>query len=74
MKALRRVDSQSMYYQSQYKHPLVRIAIGHNSHNTDPSAPIFVANMYCVMAQVWCKLYQNWTKGIENISTKILIC
>ena len=34
--------SQSMYYQSQYKHLIVRITKWHNPCNTDPSGPIFL--------------------------------
>ena len=70
MKARRGVDLQSMYYQLQYKHPIVRITKRHNSCNTDPSAPIFLSNVHCVMVKVWCKFEQIQTKAIKVIEQK----
>ena len=62
-----------MHYQSLYNHLIVRITKGHNSANTDPVAPIFLLHMHCLMIQVWCKFYQNWTQAIEVIMQN-LIC
>ena len=42
----------------------------HNSCNTDPSAPIFLLNMHCLMVMVWCKYEQNQTKAIKVIEKK----
>ena len=53
-----------------YNHLIVIITMGHNSANTDPSAPVFLSHMHCVMVQAWFKLYQNWTDGIEVIVQK----
>ena len=41
-----------------------------NSCNNDPSAPIFLQNMHCLMVMVWCKFEQNWTKVIKVIEQK----
>ena len=35
--------------------------------DTDPSAPIFLSNVHCLMVKVWCEFEQNWTKAIEVI-------
>ena len=58
-----------MYYQSQYKHLIVRITKWQNSCNADPSAPIFLPNVHCLMAKAWCKFEQNRTKAIKVINT-----
>ena len=42
-----------------------RITKRNNSCNTDPSAPIFLSNMHCLMVKVWCKSEQNRTKAIK---------
>ena len=52
--------SQSMHYQYYGKHLAVKIKKWHNSCNTDPSAPIFLSNMHCLIVKVWCKFDQNW--------------
>ena len=39
----------------------------HNSCKTDPSAPIFLSNMHCLMLKVWRKFEQNRTKAIKVI-------
>ena len=67
MKALRGVISQSMYYQSQYKHLIVKITKWHSSCITYPLAPIFLPNIHCRMVTVWSKYEQNWTKAIKVI-------
>ena len=47
----------------------VRITKWHNSCNTDPSAPIFLSNMHCLIVTVWCKFEQNPTKAVKVINT-----
>ena len=42
----------------------------HNSCNADPSAPIFLANVHCLMGEVWCNFEQNQTKTIEVTERK----
>ena len=61
--------TENMYYQSQYKHLIVRITKWHYSCNTDPSAPIFLPNMHYLMVKVWCKFEQNLKKAIKVINT-----
>ena len=58
---------ENMYYQSQYKHLIVRITKWHNSCNTDPSAPFFLLNVHCLIVKVRCKFEQNLTKAIKVI-------
>ena len=38
----------------------MKITKWHNSCNTDPSAPFFLQNVYCLMVKVWCKFDQIW--------------
>ena len=64
--------SQSMHYESKYKHLIVRITKRHNSCNTDPSAPIFLSHAQCLMVIVWCKLDRNRTKAVDVIKQKTL--
>ena len=61
-KLLEELISQSIYYQSHYKHLIVRITKWHNSCNTDTLAPIFLPNMHCLMVKMWCKFEQKLTK------------
>ena len=44
-----------------------------NSCNSNPSAPIFLSNMHCLMVKVWCK-YKGQSINSDNgsISQKIL--
>ena len=51
---------------------IVRITKWHNSCNTDPSAPIFLSNMQCLMDKVPCQFEQNRTKAIIVIEQKAL--
>ena len=55
--------TENMYYQSKYK----EITKWHNSCNTDPSAPIFLPNVLCLMVKVWYKFEQNRKKAIKVI-------
>ena len=71
-KLLERLITQSTHYQSLYNHLIVRITKGHNSANTDPLAPTFLSHLHCVLVQVWCKFYQNWTKGIGVVMQNII--
>ena len=41
-----------------------------NSCNTNPSAPIFLLHVHCLMVKVLCKFEQNWTKAIKVIEQK----
>ena len=41
----------------------------HNSCNTDPSAPIFLSNMHCLMVMVWCK-YRVQARGRLRQNTR----
>ena len=59
--------TENMNYESQYKHVIVRITKWHNSCNTDPSAPIFLPSVQCLMVKVWCKFEQNLKKAIKVI-------
>ena len=56
-----------MYYQSQYKHLIVRITKWHDSCNTDPSAPIFLSNVHCLIVKVCCTFDQNLKKAVQVI-------
>ena len=64
--------TENMYYQSQYKHLIVRITKWHNSCNTDPSAPIFLPNVHCLMVKVWCKFEQNLKKSYQSYRVNTL--
>ena len=39
----------------------------HKSCNADPLAPIFLANVHCLMGKVWCNFEQNQTKAVKVI-------
>ena len=68
-----------LYYKLTYEpsvihqHLIIRITKWHNACNTDPSDPIFLSNMHCLMVKVWCKFEQNWTKPINVIEQKPLM-
>ena len=55
---------------SHKKHLIVRITKRHNSCNAGPSAPIFLANMHCLMGKVWSNSEQNQIKAIKVIGQK----
>ena len=42
----------------------------HNSYNADPSAPIFLANVHCLMGKVWCNFQENREKATKVIEQK----
>ena len=42
-----------MHYQYYVKQLAIKIPKYHNSYNTDPSGPIFLQNMQCLMIMVW---------------------
>ena len=48
--------------------------VRHNFCNTDPSAPIFLSKMHCLMVKMWCKFEWNQTKAIEKSMSKRLKC
>ena len=45
--------SQSIHYQYYVKQLAIKSTKLHNSYNTDPSVPIFLQNMHCLMVKVW---------------------
>ena len=47
-----------------------RITKRRNSCNADPSAPLFLADVHCLMGDVWCNFEQNQTKAIKVIEQK----
>ena len=49
---------------------IIRITKWHNYCNTDPSAPIFLSNMHCLMVKVWWNCEQNLPKAIKVIEQK----
>ena len=61
-----------MHYQYYGKHLAVKITKWHNSCNTDPSAPIFLPNMHCLIVKVWCKFDQNWLNTFKVTEEKPL--
>ena len=69
MKALRRVDFTkyvlSVIIQTSYCKNYEVITKWHNCCNTDPSAPIFLSNIHCLMVKEWCKFEQNRTKALN---------
>ena len=54
-----------MHYQYYGKHIAIKITKWHNSCNTDPSAPIFLQNMQCLVVKVWCKFEQNRARATK---------
>ena len=71
-KAIKVIDLNTLNVDGKYVLPvtiqlIVRITKWHNSCNTDPSAPIFLPNVHCLMVKVWCIFEQNLKKAIKLI-------
>ena len=65
MKTLRGVDFTKYVLSVIIQTLIVRITKRHNSCYSDPSVPIFLANVHCLMGEVWCNFEQNQTKAIS---------
>ena len=63
LKLQEKLISQSMHYQHCGKHLTVKITKWHNSCNTDPSAPIFLQNVQCLMVRCG----ENWNKFRQEL-------
>ena len=45
----------------------------HNSCNTNPSAPIFLLHVHCLIVKAWCKFEHNRKKAIKVIEQKLYL-